>query len=1616
MEVESNSSVSQDSLASFTAGDVLIHSTSLHKKKPIDTVTGAGGCIKKVKISVKKLREVVPPCQASDAALVRDETSCIPPALSANRALSGSLTDGAPCSTAPDIQSTKGHPEHLLSRGNSTEPMFLSQTVRKDYPKDAAVQVPSRLLENSRRPEDDVFISQYDAGQKEALRVVLKQKTQNNPALKEVKVQLLGNSSTEKKESVGPNTRSTHREIDSTTTVAAATAAAIATTAPLLKVQNDLEAKVSSVSALIDKLQQTDKQLQRVAEQQTNIKAQNEKLYCHERVSELEKQMNTFMAQRIQHLEKLQQQQMNIQSHLISSAVNMGGLQQIHIPSSSLMTKQLEKPEQRLFTNPVSSCRTDLFPASGPPAQAYASQLQNGGAHTQMSPLKTPVPRRYAPEPVSKNVNISKKENPITEKENIPKSTYEGGGRLLEHILNSQETPLRQIESSENATLNKNKMSWHSKRDGPTTLRADSFPAFESSFQNSDSIEKTVKKADDLLQDLGQLKREMHNILQEANLWKSDMNDLIKSKKPTVAPDLSEHHPLIKPSILHKVKAPKSILKDAERILRGVQNNKKVLEENLEAIIRAKDGDAMYTFINALTTNRDVLEEIRIRKTVDEWIKAISLEIQTELARNDSEQVRYDQKVPWIKRTQNTKAMKTNKDIKAKTQKIQGFLTKKSLPAAKALQKQAEDNVRKQTLRTYSSEGLQKKEKEADGLVNGSAVVQNEEYLCQVYGKPIYQGHRSTLKKAPYLRFNSPSPKSKLQRPKVIECIRGTKVKSAKTQTCSRTQKVVTSPKKQHPLLAPTQEKQYLFSPSRHVPTDCGPLEGHLIPMAIPLGQTQISNVSLQPAGVVIGKPHPVTLTTSLPPVPPKSTVQIKKPNIAVIDMRSEKKDPPQLSVQVLPNVDIDSISSASVSVNHELPGSETALPPVSAVIQTPEDVYNEEEDVKFPGTNFIDVTDVMQDQEEESDEIPEFSEPFLELNGQFKVASPKYNGPLFPPVACAPQQSSDVLDELIQRRETIENRLIHWVEQEIMAKIISGMYAVQKEIVPSVSTSESEDSETATSDIVEVAGGGGFQLFINAGVPVNSEMISHFVNEALSETIATMLGNRQAQKAVPATNVVPSTTIMLESLVPTPLPTPQATPPQTPPSEKELPPVKTPESSPSITEMSGDVHEQEKRKETGFEIPASVSCVGTPVVTPANTPPRLTTPSPPASEWISDAAKMESPKLPNPWDDAELPLEEEKPSPLNEEPFHPKAVIMSVANDEEPEALILPSWQSSARPFESLPCEPQVPSPVPTVSSGQSTQESSLTLTGTETETADRPISEGEVLFSYGQMAAARALAEGGLSLPTLTESLTSTLRDANEMDYDPPSEGQVVKRPHKGYHRDPVLTLFAKLNQAPVAAQEGMYHLEDSDDSVGEISEGQRPRLTKAAESIVMGHSVYVDHPTARTSESRPHQGFRAPSPGQFAQSAAEILGDADTSHGPMLMAELETQSVPNPAVQAAQASCRVTSLSKGASQEGSQGAGEVEPVRPRVIHVRSKSEEKQQEGIHGDTDRTHINADMYLTSSLTGEDAVLHLNPHVSAAKVSVKLPSMNVDNHTRSISSIHGDSDSSGADTF
>lgn len=55
----------------------------------------------------------------------------------------------------------------------------------------------------------------------------------------------------------------------------------------------------------------------------------------------------------------------------------------------------------------------------------------------------------------------------------------------------------------------------------------------------------------------------------------------------------------------------------------------------------------------------------------------------------------------------------------------------------------------------------------------------------------------------------------------------------------------------------------------------------------------------MPPAGVIVNKPHPVTVTTSIPPSSRKTETGVKKPNIAVVGMKSEKRDPPQLTVQV---------------------------------------------------------------------------------------------------------------------------------------------------------------------------------------------------------------------------------------------------------------------------------------------------------------------------------------------------------------------------------------------------------------------------------------------------------------------------------------------------------------------------------------------------------------------------------------------------------------------------------------------------------------------------------------------------------------------------------------------
>lgn len=98
MEAESGSSTSQDSLASLTAGDVLVRSTGV---RGVKGAAGAGGR-NSAAVSVTKLREALPSRQAAGVALSRGETPCEPPVPSSG-ASSGRVTEVTACSAAPGI-------------------------------------------------------------------------------------------------------------------------------------------------------------------------------------------------------------------------------------------------------------------------------------------------------------------------------------------------------------------------------------------------------------------------------------------------------------------------------------------------------------------------------------------------------------------------------------------------------------------------------------------------------------------------------------------------------------------------------------------------------------------------------------------------------------------------------------------------------------------------------------------------------------------------------------------------------------------------------------------------------------------------------------------------------------------------------------------------------------------------------------------------------------------------------------------------------------------------------------------------------------------------------------------------------------------------------------------------------------------------------------------------------------------------------------------------------------------------------------------------------------------------------------------------------------------------
>ncbi|CAJ1074934.1 protein TALPID3 isoform X6 [Xyrichtys novacula] len=771
-----------------------------------------------------------------------------------------------------------------------------------------------------------------------------------------------------------------------------------------------------------------------------------------------------------------------------------------------------------------------------------------------------------------------------------------------------------------------------------------------------------------------------------------------------------------------------STLDEAGQVLRQVRKQKKVLEENLGALLRTRTGEVLNCQLEALAANRDWTEEVRIKKTVDAWIRTLSKDIQDEIS------------VEKVAPCRSADAVSTRPHSQTPAVTSQRAAGASSAHSGRGRPLGTLRGTTSKTARGRGSRGQTGGQVQwaepvgAAGRLSNRTQVEDESYLAHLYGRALYEGSRRTLKKSPYLRLSSPvSPVSRKLRPRVVESVRGVKVKSCKTQTC------LAPP----PALLPgrLQRNDHMTSgdPDDHRVTAT---DGQSVPMAIPLGRPRMDSSSR----CLYDRQQEVT---SPPMAPPTSAVA------AVEEDRS-----PELQSQ-------------------EQQDTSEAPPPPSVDIMEVRGEEEVEEEVVFPGTDFLSVTDVIQ-------EVRAGVE--VELDGGPSPPPVLYQGPVFPPQVppTLPLQDQAPLHQPDLQRDLLETRLVEWVEQQLMSRIISQMYRPPlHDPAQNGSPDQSEhEDQSVTSDIIEAAGGSGLQFFVDSDVLVDSALIRQLVSEVLSEQITLILGRTDTQGPEPEPEPPGPEAHQedeLVSLVPTPVPTPPSSP-TTEPNRETTPMTTPPPSEPTSLQI---------------EEPPQPITEPEPVATP--------TPSPePAHSPESPHVGHQAPPLPAP-ENTELLLDEEERS---EEHLDTHLILASAAV-EEPRPL------SPPRPAPSPPPPGPGSSPASRSSSSEessSSQSSSPSSSSVETEAALRHISEGELLITINQLTAAAA------AITDPVHSFSSSLQEIQEdLDFDPPSVGQV-----RGH--DILKALLTKMEEhrGERPQPEGSWGREEEEEvSVGEVRE---------------------------------------------------------------------------------------------------------------------------------------------------------------------------------------------------
>lgn len=864
-----------------------------------------------------------------------------------------------------------------------------------------------------------------------------------------------------------------------TTSTAASEAVGLATQAaigPFIQIQNALETQITSLVSTLQAAHTTEKD---VLSKQSDVAAlkENELLYRLE-----------HMAKEINDLKKSSKSQYSTTKNESRSCnddkiTQQPALRDNRLRSPSRVLKNDDQEVKQKYNKPAKKILRHTKPVTDVSSSIPQAVL-----------LQTPVPRRKAPKPFSHRLSESGKQH------TDPRISRKGVA-LLQEIMKDVSTP-PMIDVAENVDTPP-PPSYPTPviggRDCDNTKSGGNLENKKIGGNLDDlqmEVQNIMNETTELKDSLREVNKEMLTVLRESNL-KPPLEDrkTKKQEKLDVLVDhsLSEECPIDKylnrPQEIitehhgiTKTDTKKDTTKEhAMEILREAQEARERLEKNLFDVARKHKELDLFGYLENSVNDRDD-NVLRIRKEVSEKIKEIQNNVQLSL------------KTPL---KENSEAQNSKKTTRIPL--MQRYKRELKKPPEKVATKPTKSYSKLKATK-------QKKLKETLKPPPTSSTAYDDLIMQHIYGRQPHQTHRHTLK-TDNKQFCSPD-KKQLQNKYVPQF-----PSTDHHQPHAKNHTHVNHSK---------DGRHFYFYPQTGFNNNSIHMTGELYPTATPLAEP-----SYDPSGRLPLYVNTENAERKQKPVKEK-TLTKTGPNVAVINMRSEDmndstikdrirsrvrerlKNKMKLNVQSLPNVDIDTTEPSSFSATESSISEKEKWKKnnTSAKLTHPDEKSYEFQD-------FIEVKDyskskaVLEDEEALQEDDESLQEVPLAFSGVAEK-QPEYHGPAFPPA----KYSKDEYPNEISTVTPLEQKAQEWLEQELLARIVGQLDQQSadptlQEVADNVEVVDinGDEDQSSYNWIDNLIGLQGIQLFIDAGIPVDKDLIRDLVRGVIIERLNILFG-----------------------------------------------------------------------------------------------------------------------------------------------------------------------------------------------------------------------------------------------------------------------------------------------------------------------------------------------------------------------------------------------------------------------------------------------------------------------------------------------------------------------------